>query len=373
MVGDTLRRMSAACGTSSCCTIHQPRASLLGAFDALLLLAEGRTAYYGPVALAAPTTGPPAAGVLPYFAAAGHACGALENPGDWLLDLLYDAGGGEEAAGDDAEAGASAVEARQARAAAFAAAYAASPLAKTAMALPEAPPQPLPHATADGAFPTSWWTQFCVLWRRTMTYKFREPAAVMTQASTAVVLPLLVGGIYTGMDLSQTAITDRLAGISFIVLMQAFMCIDQSAHHSSGGGLARARFDAACLRSPAVPQGAVGVFARPCDGAAQHQQLLLRAHASRAALHPGLWGHLRHHHLLLFGFQRTAAKFFTFVAVLCAVTEAGAALLTSIGALSPNMEVGNLLATLLIVILALLDGFYRCAQLRVMCAMGAHE
>ncbi len=75
----------------------------------------------------------------------------------------------------------------------------------------------------------------------------------------------------------------------------------------------------------------------------------------------------------LFGFQRTAAKFFTFVAVLCAVTEAGAALLTSIGALSPNMEVGNLLATLLIVILALLDGFYRCAQLRVMCAMGAHE
>jgi hypothetical protein len=61
----------------------------------------------------------------------------------------------------------------------------------------------------------------------------------------------------------------------------------------------------------------------------------------------------------MYGFQRDAEKFFIFVAIICAVTEAGAALLASVGAMSETMEVGNLLATLFIVILTLLDGFYR--------------
>ena len=51
MVGDTLRRMSRVDGTTSLCTIHQPRASLLAVFDVLLILAEGCTAYFGPVGL----------------------------------------------------------------------------------------------------------------------------------------------------------------------------------------------------------------------------------------------------------------------------------------------------------------------------------
>jgi hypothetical protein len=58
----------------------------------------------------------------------------------------------------------------------------------------------------------------------------------------------------------------------------------------------------------------------------------------------------------VFGFQRDGRKYLIFVAIICSVTEAGAALLTSLGALSPDMETGNLLATLLIVILTLLDG-----------------
>jgi ABC-type multidrug transport system permease subunit len=61
----------------------------------------------------------------------------------------------------------------------------------------------------------------------------------------------------------------------------------------------------------------------------------------------------------MYGFQSDAKKFFTFMAVICAVTDAGAAFLASMGALSESMEVGNVLATLGIVILTLLDGFYR--------------
>ena len=61
----------------------------------------------------------------------------------------------------------------------------------------------------------------------------------------------------------------------------------------------------------------------------------------------------------MYGFQSDARKFFIFVAIICAVTDTGAAFLSSIGAMSETMEMGNLLATLGIVILTLLDGFYR--------------
>jgi ATP-binding cassette subfamily G (WHITE) protein 2 len=222
MVGDTLRRMSAEHGTSSLCTIHQPRASLLAVFDVLLLLAEGRTVYFGPIGLAG---GPD--GVLRYFKAAGYTCPPMENPADWLLDLVHRGGAVVGKRGSaDVETGDAA--SRVALAEAFAARYAAEPLAAAAMEPPAWRPPPLPRVAAGGValFPTSWWTQFRVLWKRTMLYKLREPAAVMTQASTAVVMPLIVGGIYWRIPLTQGAVSDRLAAVSFLVLMQAFMWCD---------------------------------------------------------------------------------------------------------------------------------------------------
>ena len=61
----------------------------------------------------------------------------------------------------------------------------------------------------------------------------------------------------------------------------------------------------------------------------------------------------------MYGFQSDARRFFIFVAIICVVTDTGAAFLSSIGAMSETMEMGNLLATLGIVFLTLLDGFYR--------------
>ena len=61
----------------------------------------------------------------------------------------------------------------------------------------------------------------------------------------------------------------------------------------------------------------------------------------------------------MYGFQADVRRWAIFVAVICAVTDCGAAFLASIGAMSKTFEVGNLLATLGVVILTLLDGFYR--------------
>ena len=372
MVGDALRRMSAADGTSSVCSIHQPRASLLAVFDVLLLLAEGRVVYNGPIGLAESgaalfpglpglpglppppdwlrgvvggvVAGPPS-GVLGYFAQNGYVCPALENPADWLLDLVHGSESGGTA--DASAAAAKDVEAsdvqagRVARAERFAAMYTASPLARAAMQPPAVPPAPLPAAgrgAEHGLFPTSWWTQFTQIWRRTLLYKLREPAAVMTQFSTAVVMPLIVGGIFWNISLSQSAVMDRLAAVSFTVLMQAFMCIDQI--------LLFPRERAVYLRDHATGLHSTSSFfiARSL---AEMPFILTFAYICATISY---W---------MFGFQRDGSKYLVFVIIIMVVTEAGAALLTSLGALSPDMETGNLLATLLIVILTLLDGFYR--------------
>ena len=231
-IGETLRRMSRADGTTSLCTIHQPRASLLAVFDVLLILAEGRTAYFGPVGLRLDGSDR-GDGVLAYFAALGYDCPPLSNPADWLLDVVNCADsavtGDESDVLKDAAAAAdedAKLATRRAVAREFSAKYAASVLAATAMAPPALEMEPLPPVgKGTTRFPTSWWTQFAVLWRRTMLYKLREPAAVMTQACMAVVMPLLVGGIYWRIPLTQTAVTDRLAAISFLVLLQSFMCV----------------------------------------------------------------------------------------------------------------------------------------------------
>jgi len=235
MIGDTLRRMSRADGTTSLCTIHQPRASLLAVFDVLLILAEGCTAYFGPVGLRLDGSDG-GGGVLAYFASLGYQCPPLSNPADWLLDVVNcaeptgDADVEEECAGEHQQPSKDdedlKLATRRAVARTFGAKYAASALAATAMAPPAMELKPLPPVgKGTTRFPTSWWTQFAVLWRRTMLYKLREPAAVMTQACMAVVMPLLVGGIYWRIPLTQTAVTDRLAAISFLVLLQSFMCV----------------------------------------------------------------------------------------------------------------------------------------------------
>lgn len=58
-------------------SIHQPSTSTFQLFDTLMLLSEGRTCYYGPVAQ-----------IEPYFANIGHSLDVYTNPAEFLLDLV---------------------------------------------------------------------------------------------------------------------------------------------------------------------------------------------------------------------------------------------------------------------------------------------
>ena len=352
-VGDVLRRMARVHNTSCLCTIHQPRASLLAVFDTLLLLAEGRTAYFGPMGVEALDNGAPSGGVLSYFHSNGFTCPPLENPADWLLDLVHKPdvasesqlalqGGGD---GDEQTGSGAVAAARAAAAQRFSDLYLASPVAASAMA----PPQESQLVAIQRAqlsstsrlaprFPVSWGTQFRVLWTRTLLYKLREPASIITQASNAIVMPLLIGGVYWHIPRSQAGLADRLAGASFIVLMQSFMAQDQI--------LLFPKERSVYLRDHASGLHSTSSFfvARCC------------AEMPFIIVFGGLCGTIVY---WMYGFRSSADHFFTFLVALVAVTEAGAALLTCIGAISPTMEVGNLLSVLIVILLTLVDGFYR--------------
>lgn len=64
-------------GRTTICTIHQPSSDVFGLFDNLLLMADGRVAYMGPMS-----------GTLPYFAKIGIKCPLNYNPADFLIKEL---------------------------------------------------------------------------------------------------------------------------------------------------------------------------------------------------------------------------------------------------------------------------------------------
>ena len=58
-------------------TIHQPRANILGMFDKILLLAQGKAVFFGDLE-----------DCLQHFTSLGYPCPEMENPADFFLDLI---------------------------------------------------------------------------------------------------------------------------------------------------------------------------------------------------------------------------------------------------------------------------------------------
>uniref|UniRef100_A0A6B2KZC7 ABC transporter domain-containing protein n=1 Tax=Arcella intermedia TaxID=1963864 RepID=A0A6B2KZC7_9EUKA len=72
-----LRRQSQL-GRTIIFTIHQPSTEILNLFDQLMIIANGRTVYFGPQRKA-----------LRYFASVGYPCPPDENPGDHFVEVIH--------------------------------------------------------------------------------------------------------------------------------------------------------------------------------------------------------------------------------------------------------------------------------------------
>eukprot|EP00914_Ancora_sagittata_P008343 GHVO01016308.1.p1 GENE.GHVO01016308.1~~GHVO01016308.1.p1 ORF type:complete len:611 (+),score=84.67 GHVO01016308.1:142-1974(+) len=75
-VCESLRAL-ADTGRTIICTIHQPSARIFNLFDELILMADGRILYFGPIEAS-----------IEWFARMGHKCPALSNPADFLIRVI---------------------------------------------------------------------------------------------------------------------------------------------------------------------------------------------------------------------------------------------------------------------------------------------
>jgi ABC-type multidrug transport system ATPase subunit len=82
----TLQRLARSQNTAIMCTIHQPSSQLFAMFDQVLLLADGRTAFYGKPREA-----------MAFFEDLGYFCPENYNPADYLIGVLAIEGGHERA------------------------------------------------------------------------------------------------------------------------------------------------------------------------------------------------------------------------------------------------------------------------------------
>lgn len=172
-------------------------------------------------------------------------------------------------------------------------------------------------------------------------------------------------------SLRQSAIYDRLSCISFIILMQSFMC---GPRH-----LNPRRPSPAAVLCPAGPTSQLsthlGLPAAPSPRC--YDQILLIAKERsvyRKDHDAGIYRTSSFYisricaelpFIVLFsfiaatisywmyGFQADAGIYLTWCVIIIVVTDAGAALLNSLGALASNFEMANLLATLVVVVLML--------------------
>lgn len=74
---ETLQELAAIRNTAILCTIHQPSSALFAMFDQVLLLAEGRVAFFGDPADA-----------IEFFGEHGYKCPENYNPAEYLISVL---------------------------------------------------------------------------------------------------------------------------------------------------------------------------------------------------------------------------------------------------------------------------------------------
>jgi hypothetical protein len=170
-------------GVTVCATIHSPTAYAFGLFGSLMMLTRGRVVYFGAVGQAA----------IDYatatWPAEGKAAGPITNAAEWLVDCITSAD-------------------RAGRAAAFADAYAASPLAASnAKALDallaDAEAVPLPeHLAAELAVQhetvTPWWWGLKTLVKYRTPRNYRDPEFLGPRIGDKLFMTVLIWTLYWG-------------------------------------------------------------------------------------------------------------------------------------------------------------------------------
>uniref|UniRef100_A0A0D6R7E5 ABC transporter domain-containing protein n=1 Tax=Araucaria cunninghamii TaxID=56994 RepID=A0A0D6R7E5_ARACU len=187
-VMETLRKLAQE-GHTVVCSIHQPRSSIYGKFDDLILLSEGAVVYAGPAKDEA----------LSYFAIHGFICEDHVNPAEFFADLISIDYSSPESESKSRQRIEYLIEmfTKQAK------------TTETNLEMQTTNISMAPRKVV-GPRKIGWWKQFQLLLKRAWMQATRDGPTNKVRARMSVASALIFGSIFWRMGLSQTSIQDRM-------------------------------------------------------------------------------------------------------------------------------------------------------------------
>eukprot|EP01137_Pigoraptor_chileana_P025804 Opistho-2@95843 len=182
-------------------TIHQPRSDIYALFDSVLLLAQGKTVFFGP-----------AKRMIQYFGSAGYECPKFTNPCDYYLDVCTVDRRTIDSQSDAEVRITSLIDAYDKNGPSF---LASSALASTDGTASTTTPAyaPLQARTSDSIGAGE---QFVILYQRASRNLVQGWQKLLSEFAITCMMAILIGGIYWGLTMDQLGWRDRF-GLFFIM------------------------------------------------------------------------------------------------------------------------------------------------------------
>ncbi|XP_012502700.1 PREDICTED: ATP-binding cassette sub-family G member 2 [Propithecus coquereli] len=216
-----LKRMSKH-GRTIIFSIHQPRYSIFKLFDSLTLLASGRLMFHGPAQEA-----------LGYFASVGYQCEPYNNPADFFLDIIN----GDSTAvtlnreenNHDAAETIELPKGEMPLIEKLAEFYVNSSLCRETKAeldqLSGTQKRKKSPAFKDITYATSFCHQLKWVSRRSFKNLLGNPQASVAQIIITIILGLVIGAIYFGLENDTAGIQNRAGVLFFLTTNQCFTSV----------------------------------------------------------------------------------------------------------------------------------------------------
>ncbi|MBA0676895.1 hypothetical protein Goari_018341, partial [Gossypium aridum] len=209
-VMETLRLL-AQDGHTVICSIHQPRGSVYGKFDDIVLLTEGTLVYAGP-ARDQP---------LEYFSRFGYQCPDHVNPAEFLADLISIDYSSSDSVYSSKKRIDALVEAFSTQSSAVL--YATSLTGKTG------PKQGMKFGKKIAAKRKGgWWRQFWLLLKRAWMQASRDGPTNKVRARMSIASAIIFGSVFWRMGRSQTSILDRMGLLQVTAINTAMAALTKT-------------------------------------------------------------------------------------------------------------------------------------------------
>ncbi|MBA0636748.1 hypothetical protein Godav_025067, partial [Gossypium davidsonii] len=208
-VMETLRLL-AQDGHTVICSIHQPRGSVYGKFDDIVLLTEGTLVYAGPARDQPPE----------YFSRFGYQCPDHVNPAEFLADLISIDYSSSDSVYSSKKRIDALVEAFSTQSAVL---YATPLTGKTG------PKQGMKFGKKIAAKRKGgWWRQFWLLLKRAWMQASRDGPTNKVRARMSIASAIIFGSVFWRMGRSQTSILDRMGLLQVTAINTAMAALTKT-------------------------------------------------------------------------------------------------------------------------------------------------